>query len=88
MFLRALPAEFRERVAEPALYDLFAARGEGNRSTAGRYVALLAWALECLRLGTPPLLWRRGLTRLGATLLLGGLIVFFVVQRISYARLH
>ncbi len=79
-----LPSDFRERVFEPALSDLHL--DEAHSSTrAGRFLARALLVAECLRLGVPDYLWRRGRpTRLGTVLVGIGLAVALVFQRMNY----
>jgi hypothetical protein len=79
---RALPREFRERVFEPALADL---RINENGAPSNGLERLFLM-LECLRIGLPQHVWRRGRpTRLGLTLACALLLVGFVAVRLHYA---
>ena len=85
-FARLLPAEFRERVFEPALADLRL----GENQTIGRppsaWMSRFVLVAECLRLGTPQLLWRRGRPTRLATVVVGLLgVVSLLLLRWSYA---
>ena len=78
---RLLPREFRERVLEPALADL----ERDERGAGGRRYTRLVLLAECLRIGLPEFVWRRGrLTRLGATLILLFGVAAVAVQRTRY----
>lgn len=80
---RALPREFRERVFEPALADL---RIHENGAPSNG-LARVFLAFECLRIGLPQYVWRRGRpTRLGVTLACALLVVGFVAMRLHYAE--
>jgi hypothetical protein len=84
-FVRLLPADFRERVFEPALADLRLDEGEMDAGPARRVVARLVILAECFRLGLPQLVWRRGRpTRLGGALLAAVLVIALLVQRHNY----
>jgi hypothetical protein len=82
---RVLPSEFRERVFEPALADL---RLEEARSAAPllwRWFSRAIFVGECLRLGVPQLVWRRGRpTRIAGALLAAIVLASLVIQRINY----
>jgi hypothetical protein len=85
-FARLLPCEFRERVFEPALTDLWLDEDDTNARGSRRWIARLVIVAECLRLGIPQLVWRRGHpTRLGGALLATMLVVALLVQRHNYA---
>ena len=84
-FARLLPAEFRDRVFEPALADLRLNERETIASPGARLTARLVIIAECARLGMPQLLWRRGRpTRLGGALLAAVVISALLVQRHNY----
>lgn len=80
---RLLPRDFRDRVFEPALADLRldALRGTRWSTTSARW----RFAFECLRLGGPQHVWRRGRpTRLGTAILVALLLSACVIERINY----
>jgi hypothetical protein len=84
-FARLLPGDFRERVFEPALTDLWLDEDGMHARRSRRWVARLVIIAECLRLGIPQLVWRRGRpTRLGGALLVAMLVVGLLVQRHNY----
>jgi len=81
-FARVLPREFRERVFEPALADLRIGESAAPNNGFARVLLLL----ECLRIGLPQHVWRRGRpTRLGLTLACALLVVSYVAVRLHYA---
>lgn len=85
-FARLLPGEFRERVFEPTLMDLWLDEDGMDARPSRRWVARLVIIAECLRLGIPQLVWRRGHpTRLGGALLATMLVVALLVERHNYA---
>lgn len=85
-FARLLPADFRERVFEPALTDLWLSEGGVDARSSRRWVARLVIVAECVRLGLPQFVWRRGRpTRLGGALVAAMLVVSLLVQRHNYA---
>lgn len=85
-FARLLPADFRERVFEPALSDVWLDEAESDAGPTARLAARLVIIAECFRLGIPQLVWRRGRpTRLGGALLAAVLVLALLVQRHNYA---
>jgi hypothetical protein len=82
---RLLPREFRERVFEPALADLEYEERSSRARGARQWFALTILIAECLRLGAPQLVWRRGRpTRLGAGVLAALLLLALLIQRSRY----
>lgn len=82
-----LPADFRERVFEPALTDLWLDETGRDARPRERWVARFVIIAECLRLGLPQFVWRRGRpTRLGGALVAAMLVVSLLVQRHNYVR--
>ena len=84
-FAQCLPNEFRERVFEPALEDL--TYDERSRSGGARalWTARLVLVAECLRLGLPQLVWRRGRpTRFAAAALAMIMFISLLVLRRNY----
>jgi len=81
-FARALPREFRERVFEPALADIRLGDADGT----SRRWARAALVVECLRLGMPRHLWRRGRpTRTAFAVVVVALLVVLAAARRNYA---
>lgn len=71
---RLLPREFRERVFEPALSDL---APDDSR---------VLFCADCLRLGLPLFVWRRGRpTRMAMVILVGLALGVLANQRVRYA---
>ena len=82
LIARALPQEFRERVFEPALDDIRLDEAGGPPRRAARIVLLL----ECLRLGVPAYLWRRGRPTVAAVAIVVALAIgAFAVMRLRYS---
>jgi len=82
LFARALPLEFRERVFEPALADIRLSDADGTSRRWARTVLVI----ECLRLGVPRYLWRRGRpTRAAFALVAVVLLVVLAAARLRYA---
>ena len=80
-FARLLPREFRERVFEPALADI-----RLDESTLRRPFARAILVVECVRLGVPQHVWRRGRPTIAAVALVVALALSaFVVVRLRYA---
>jgi hypothetical protein len=85
-FARLLPGDFRERVFDPALADLWLDEGGIDARRSRRWVARLVIIAECLRIGIPQFVWRRGRpTRLGGVLLVATLVGGLLMQRHNYA---
>ena len=83
---RLLPAEFRERVLEPAMQDVRRLEAERATTTSRKWLARAAIAVECLRLGVPQFIWRRRrLTKLGVALVATMLVVVVVLQGLRYS---
>jgi hypothetical protein len=83
---RVLPGEFRQRVFEPALADLLFEEARSTTGRSRRWLAGVALVGECLRLGIPQLVWRRGRpTRFGTALVAAMLVTALVIQRINYS---
>jgi hypothetical protein len=87
MLARLLPRDFRERVFEPAVADL---RLDLLRSSpSGKRCAQLLFVFECLRLGGPQHVWRRGRpTRLGTAVVVALLVSALVIQRTHYRTMR
>jgi hypothetical protein len=86
MFAQLLPAEFRERVFEPALVDLQLDEAEPLRRSH-RALARVVLVAECLRLGVPQFFWyRRRPTRLTMGIVGVLVVAMIVVQRLDYGR--
>jgi hypothetical protein len=82
LFAHLLPRGFRERVFEPALADIRLNEADGTRRRWARAVLVV----ECLRLGIPQHLWRRGRpTRAAVALGVAAIIVLVVAVRRRYA---
>jgi hypothetical protein len=82
-----MPADFRERVFEPAMIDLWLDEAGREATPRGRWLARFVIIAECLRLGLPQYVWRRGRpTQLGGALAAAMLVVSLLVQRHNYAR--
>lgn len=87
IFARLLPADFRERVFEPALTDLWLEEGGMDARATRRWGARLVIIAESLRLGLPQFVWRHGRpTRLGGGLVAVMLVVALLIQRHNYVR--
>ncbi len=83
---RVLPSEFRERVYEPALSDLEFEEARSGAAGLARWLPRAVFVGECLRLGIPQLVWRRGRpTRFATALLAVIVLAALVIQRINYA---
>ena len=79
-FARALPKEFRERVFDPSLADI-----RLDELHARRPLARAILVLECLRLGLPQYLWRRGRpTAAGIAILIAVAVGTLAVMRLRY----
>jgi hypothetical protein len=82
---RLLPEEFRERVFEPALADLEHDERSSRVRRSTQWLAMTVLIAECLRLGVPQLVWRRGRpTRLGIGMLAVILLLALLIQRSRY----
>ena len=82
---RLLPQEFRERVLEPALADVEHEERSSRVRRSRRWLALTILIAECLRLGVPQFVWRRGRpTRLGLSVLAVILLLILLIQRSRY----
>ena len=90
---RCLPREFRERVFDPAIEDHRLEVATKGLGVTRRLARELWFVAECLRLGVPQFLWRRGQRtpagRIAALLVLvGSGVVWVGVMRAGYARDH
>ena len=91
-FSKVLPAEFRERVFEPAFADLVVAESDIQGKTQGPLLRLanrVLFTVNCLRLGVPQIFWYRERPtrvagRVAATLVVVVLVLFFLTTRITY----
>jgi hypothetical protein len=81
LFARLLPADFRERVFEPALEDLRL----DELSGASRPWARAILVVECLRLGVPRYFWSRGRPTRLTIAVVSMLVVVALMLRRSYA---
>jgi hypothetical protein len=82
---RLLPREFRERVLEPAIADLEHEERSSRLPRSRQWLALTVLTAECLRLGVPQFVWRRGRpTRLGLSVLAVILLLALLIQRSRY----
>ena len=85
-FARLLPREFRERVFEPAWADLQLDERQPAAAQRLSWVGSLVLVAECVRLGLPQYLWRRGRpTRLAVGTLALLVVVSLLVLRRNYA---
>jgi hypothetical protein len=79
---RLLPQEFRERVFEPALADIQLDDATRRRRPLARAMLLV----ECLRLGMPQHLWRKGRpTGIAIALIVVLVVGALVASRLRYA---
>jgi hypothetical protein len=87
VLIRLLPKEFRERVLEPALADLRLDEHASPHTRGWHLIARGMLMIECVRLGVPQLVWRRGRpTRLGVIAVLVIALASLAAQRIRYAE--
>jgi hypothetical protein len=85
-FARMLPHDFRERVFEPAYADLILDEQAGDHGQR-RWTVRVRLVAECVRVGIPLLVWRRGKpTRFAVTLLLIAALTALTIQRTEYGR--
>jgi hypothetical protein len=82
---RLLPPEFRERVLEPALADLEHEERSSHVRRSRQWLARTILIAECLRLGVPQFVWRRGRpTRFGLSVVAVILLLVWLIQRSRY----